>query len=1105
MLNTRVDNRYLLLEQIGAGGMGTVYRAEDRLNGTIVALKRVTAPTTNLNFALRAVDNVTIGDSASLQLAQEFQTLASLRHPNIISVLDYGFDNNRPFFTMDYLRDAQPILTAGRGQPLAVKVSLLVQTIQALQYLHRRGIVHRDLKPDNVLVTAEGQVKVLDFGLSVLVSETERTAGTMTGTVAYMAPEVLRGEPASAIADLYALGVIAYELLVEQYPFPPETINQLFHSILYDLLDLSPLYLLDEPPEVQGALISILSKLLTKQPAERSNDMQPVIAELCAAIGQPVQEETVTIRESFLQAARFVGRESEIERLKESLHDLLNGHGGLWLVGGESGVGKTRLLDELRAWALVSGALVLRGNAVSGREMPYQLWRGIIRRLTLTSDLSNLEASVLKELVPDIASLIGWDVPDAPLLSDRANFQRLNRTLHDLLHRHQPPTLLILEDLHWSPESIEILKGLIASLDGLPLLIVGSYRNDEQPNLPDELDGACLITLKRFAPEVTMALSESMIGGMSANPELLGLIQRETEGNAFFIVETVRALAEEAGQLSAIGQINLPERVFAGGVRQVVQRRLNRVPESGQAALKLAAVMGRQVDLDQLSAAGVADVEGWLADCENAAVIVVADGRWQFAHDKLREAVIDHLTAEQMSLLHSQAARALETLYTDDNAYAMPLVEHWRQAGNNEREIYYACIAGQQALAVSAFADAISIADHALTHLDEDSLSLERMTLLLIMAEGYSGISDYDQAQCFYGKSLKISRRLEHASGEMNALNGLGRCAVRHGAYELTGELHRQAYDLARRHGEGGAEAIALRGIGTACFFLEDYDAALDYHRMALEVSEANSDAANIADSLTGMGIVSSHADDPRSRAYYERGLVVSEQIGDRNLMGFCLLGIAIDEGMKGGVELSRRIFQQAIQVKQEIGDRYGVASVYRWMGWDAFCNGDATNAVEPMLKAVAFYRQVGIVRELGDALCQLVYVYAALGDLERARAAYTEAIRTVNPSPLYEHPLPYAMAYARLQFFESLTHTVELLSWAEHYRPKHIRLITMLMELLSAELQAHLSEADYAAAYAHGINLEAAAVLDEICAAGQALINLPPTMPAAGVQRPQR
>src|SRR5262245_21363215 len=162
-----LGQRYRLLNLLGAGGMGRVYRAIDRLNGQVLALKRVLVPTDELVIATRTAPQTDF----HFALAQEFQLLASLRHPSIIGVLDYGFDSERqPFLTMELIENAQTIRHAAQDQPLSVQVELLRQLLQALAYLHRRNVVHRDLKPSNVLVKS-GQVKVLDFGISTVTGK----------------------------------------------------------------------------------------------------------------------------------------------------------------------------------------------------------------------------------------------------------------------------------------------------------------------------------------------------------------------------------------------------------------------------------------------------------------------------------------------------------------------------------------------------------------------------------------------------------------------------------------------------------------------------------------------------------------------------------------------------------------------------------------------------------------------------------------------------------------------------------------------------------------------------------------------------------------------
>jgi serine/threonine protein kinase len=337
-----IGHRYQIVSQIGVGGMGAVYRVNDRLTGSTIALKRVTASIDQLTFASQGSST-----NPKVALAQEFQVLASLRHPHIVSVLDYGFDEQRqPYYTMTYLQDAKTIFEAGREKPLDVQIRLLAQMLLALAYLHRRGVIHRDLKPGNVMVV-DGQVQVVDFGLSLVREQSMDTeTQAIAGTLAYMAPEIFEGKVPGRGADLYAIGVMAYELFAGRHPFDKGNLALLVNQVLNTPADLSAL-------AVNGAVAHVVEKLLAKSRTDRYQNANDVIRDLCAAANIPLPSETAAIRESFLQAAKFVRREKEFAQLEEALEDATDDKGSAWLIAGESGVGKTRLLDELRTLALV--------------------------------------------------------------------------------------------------------------------------------------------------------------------------------------------------------------------------------------------------------------------------------------------------------------------------------------------------------------------------------------------------------------------------------------------------------------------------------------------------------------------------------------------------------------------------------------------------------------------------------------------------------------------------------------------------------------------------------------------------------------------------------
>ena len=372
-----VTNRYVLRGQLGAGGMGVVYVATDRLTKQDVALKRLLsaqhlpgqAPAMQVPLDPEATRS-TVGQGSGspwksdnsatlhrLALAQEFKVLASLRHPNIISVLDYGFeDGYQPFLTMELVPAARTILEAAKGQDLAAKVQLICQVLEALIYLHRRNILHRDLKPANVLVS-EGRVRVLDFGIATHVADAEG----LVGTVRYMAPEIQKGRSASIASDLFSLGLMVYEILTGVYPFAQNSSRGLMWEMMNTAPDLRPLDGLtgDLPAGAPAGLLrEVVARLLAKRPEQRFPDAGSALAELNAAIGQAQPPEALAIRESFLRAAEFVGRGDELRHFRSVLAEARKGHGSSWLIGGESGVGKTRLGEELRIHALVQGAAV---------------------------------------------------------------------------------------------------------------------------------------------------------------------------------------------------------------------------------------------------------------------------------------------------------------------------------------------------------------------------------------------------------------------------------------------------------------------------------------------------------------------------------------------------------------------------------------------------------------------------------------------------------------------------------------------------------------------------------------------------------------------------
>lgn len=906
----RINHRYELGSRLGEGGMGIVYRAIDHLTGQPVALKQVLIePTQGLLGTTHSTAD------AYVALAREFQILATLRHPHVIGVLDYGFDEQRlPYYTMALLEQAKPIHEAAQQLEPPTYLHLLIQTFQALAYVHRRGILHRDLKPANILVTPEGWVYVLDFGLAVAQSQNTETGGTL----AYLAPEVLHGRPPSVQSDLWSAGVVMAEALTGTYPFDGSTTIALIQSVLQGMPNLNG---------VEPAMALIIQRLLQKDPSQRYASAEAVVRDLAAVSGYPASLETVAVRESYLQAATFVGRKAELDQLRGALTDAIEGQGSLWLIEGESGVGKSRLMEELRIHGMVKGALVVRGQSAESDDLAYQVWREPLRRLVLSTELSDLEAGVLKAILPSIERLLRRAVPDAPELTGPANQQRLVSTIVEVFKRQTMPVVLLLEDLQWA-QDLEPLRLLNGVLEQGALLVVGSYRRDEVPTLAGEFPQAKTISLERLATSGLRDLSISILGEVGARPELLTLLEHETEGNVYFVVEVLRALAEEAGSLSAVGQMALPERVFAGGIQQAVQRRLSRVPMWAYRGLQLAAVGGRELDVAMLNqvwgARESASMQEWLTLCADAAILDVQDEQWRFSHDKLREQVLSDLTPVNRAELHRLIAVALEAAYVDDPTVASALVEHWFYAGNRAKEGHYAVLAGQQALRVGAVREGIDLLRRALALTAADDSEHQR-AILLKLGEAYRFDGQYEQAVSHFERVLTATPSpLQAAHAWMGlawAQQNKGRDGESLASAEEAERLLRQLEPQ-----EGAALAEALYHKGWALYRLGQGEAAQMTGEEGLMLAQAAGSPQQMAHHYNLLSVVYSFmkSDYTAAAHFQEQALVLHRHIGDRHGEGIMLNNLGEIARLVANYPQARLLYEAALSIALEVGDRDG-------------------------------------------------------------------------------------------------------------------------------------------------------------------------------------
>jgi eukaryotic-like serine/threonine-protein kinase len=257
--------RYEILEEIGRGAMGVVFKGRDPLIGRAVAVKTITSGVAESGDMLE-------------RFYREARAAGGLQHPNIVTIYEMAESGGAPFIAMEYLEgeSLEKLIARKPSLALSTKLDYVVQACRALDFAHRRGVIHRDIKPANIVVTHDGVVKVVDFGIARIADTSKTQTGTLLGTLAYMSPEQLRGLPVDASCDIWAMGVVLYELIAYQRPFSGDNHAAVLVSILQD----EPLSIQQLVRECPLELERLVWRALLKNEKERYSTMAELLKEL---------------------------------------------------------------------------------------------------------------------------------------------------------------------------------------------------------------------------------------------------------------------------------------------------------------------------------------------------------------------------------------------------------------------------------------------------------------------------------------------------------------------------------------------------------------------------------------------------------------------------------------------------------------------------------------------------------------------------------------------------------------------------------------------------------------------------------------------------------
>jgi tetratricopeptide (TPR) repeat protein/Icc-related predicted phosphoesterase len=801
-------------------------------------------------------------ENGIIRFKREAQTIARLSHPGIVTIHDFDSVNGLPYLVLELVegRDLWALMyEQRRAFTLEQGVQIALKILDALAYAHAHGVIHRDLKPENVMLDQALQVKVTDFGLAYIRGQSRITQeGIISGSALYMAPEVASSKPSDHRLDLYALGVMLYELSAGRVPFQAENPLAVINMHVHE----APIPPSELNASISPALEAIILKLLAKNPDDRFPAAQAVSLALShldqapLSISKTPQEQLL----ERLQKTILVGRENEWRQLWELWQKVKMGASDsrpLAVLVGEAGTGKNEMAHHLLQEARLTGARAFNTQChFLPSSQAYEPIVDIVRYClrSFNPDLPGPLAADLAKLIPEISDQYALEA--LPPLSGPAERLRLYEHVADffqLLTREHPLVFLI-EYMHcMDMSSLSLLAHITRRLKGHPLLFLATYRQSEldhkHPLVPfmremASLDLVTQIQLHRLSQESVTQVAQGLFGPQIAG-RLAQTIHHKTQGNLFFTREFIKTLvadshvvwdeASKQWQAKDLGAVELPS-----SIRSIITEHISQLSETTLEVLSMAAVVGGEFRFRLLVA--ISDEgEDALSDALEEAIAAQwvyekkggRDEVYAFINLVTQQILLERLNPRRQARLHLKIAKALEGLYAQQlDDHLESIARHYSLGARTDEDIqaaiaYLERAAGRSAQ-VFALANAVDLYSQAL-ELSQDDNSPGRDLRHLHLREQRGLL--HQQMGDFIAAAADLEAVIAAPNIEQEKkwplLLQLGQVYRRLERFEAAIRTLGEAVDLARQLGQDRQTADALYFLGATYWSLGQVGQAL--------------------------------------------------------------------------------------------------------------------------------------------------------------------------------------------------------------------------------------------------------------------------------------